>query len=68
MRWMDWTPLPPCADFGDTTLLEGDGGGGDRLKKRHSSSCVASDGTLPAHITHSERLTGGWGWYGLRAG
>lgn len=37
-----------------------------RLKNRQSSSYVASEGTFPAHITHSERLAGGFGWYAFR--
>ena len=37
------------------------------MKNRQSSSCVASAGTFPAHMTHSERCAGGLGWYGLRA-
>ena len=41
---------------------------GVELKKRQSSSWVASEGTFPAHITHSERLAGGLGWKGRRPG
>ena len=32
-----------------------------RLKNCQSSLCVASDGTLPAHMTHSDLLAGGRG-------
>ena len=51
-----------CVDCApaDWVLVEpGDGGA---LKNRQSSSCVASDGTFPAHMTHSERWAGGLGW------
>ena len=48
-------------------LLPPEDGVGVRLKNRQSSSWVASEGTFPAHITHSERFAGGLGWYALRA-
>lgn len=32
------------------------------VKKRHSSSCFASLGTFPAHMTQFERCAGGAGW------
>ena len=51
----------PAEEISDP--LPGDGG---ELKKRQSSSCVASEGTFPAHITHSERCAGGLGWYSRR--
>lgn len=46
------------ADESPEPLPPGDGG---ELKNRQSSSCVASEGTFPAHITHSERCAGGLG-------
>lgn len=46
-----------CVDIGPT---EEPGEGGE-LKNRQSSSCVASEGTFPVHITHSERWAGGLG-------
>ena len=63
--WVDCAPAEcaPAEEFSDP--LPGDGG---ELKKRQSSSCVVSEGTFPAHITHSERCVGGLGWYGLRTG
>jgi hypothetical protein len=49
-------------DVGTTTMEGVDESGelpagedSDRVKNLQSSSCVASDGTFPTHITHSER-------------
>ena len=43
-------------------------GSGDLLKNFQSSSLVVSEGTFPAHITHSDLWGGGLGWYGWRTG
>ena len=54
----DCAPVDDCWEPGE----------GGELKNRQSSSCVASEGTFPAHMTHSERCAGGLGWYGRRTG
>lgn len=51
-----------CREVGEIVVPgERDCVGAAWLKKFHSSSDVASDGTLPTHMTHSERLAGGFG-------
>ena len=44
-----------------------EGSAGEELKNFHSSSWVASDGTLPTHITHGDRSGGGFGCHSRRA-
>ncbi|THH30048.1 hypothetical protein EUX98_g4152 [Antrodiella citrinella] len=61
-------PLPPLLTALPSDSELGNGFAPTLLKKRHNSSCVASLGTFPTHITHSERCVGGLGWYDLRPG
>lgn len=49
-------------DLAEEPLPDDDEGeGSTRVKNRQSSSCEASDGTFPAHMTHSDRFAGGLG-------
>lgn len=59
--WDDGVKLGEDADV-DPVGGDDDGGvAGFWLKNLHNSSCVASEGTFPDHITHSDRCAGGLG-------
>ena len=66
MRKIESTPPHVSSDDSDAEVvaLAGvpeAGGVGVRLRNRHSSSCVVSEGTFPTHMTQSERCAGGLG-------
>lgn len=59
-------PLPMVPPVLPVLLDDSAPGDGTWLKNLQSSSWLASEGTLPAHITHSDREAGGLGWYERR--